>query len=311
MRTIVIYHGGGCADGFCAAWLFSKAYPGAEFMPMNYGDPVPDVYCARVFLLDFSWKRAEMVKLIEKATQVTVIDHHQTAEAELAGLAADPKWSSNPTPPEIIFDMNHSGAWLAYEWLVKNIPNYTMKFALLGTTPPLLVPDLVKYVEDRDLWRFAMPNSREVNAALRTYPHEFPEWDRINIEMQSGGSRGRFISEGAGILRAEAAVVASHVKHAREVQIGGHIVLAVNATTLMSEIAGELAAGRPFGACWFDRPEPNGTLKRVWSLRVRDGDFDVSAVAARYGGGGHKRAAGFQQAAGYIAPSMNGIGGTS
>lgn len=31
MRTIVIYHAH-CGDGFCAAWLFSKAFPDAEYI---------------------------------------------------------------------------------------------------------------------------------------------------------------------------------------------------------------------------------------------------------------------------------------
>lgn len=35
-KPLVIYHGG-CWDGFCAAWLFRKAFPDAEFFPAQYG----------------------------------------------------------------------------------------------------------------------------------------------------------------------------------------------------------------------------------------------------------------------------------
>ena len=46
----------------------------------------------------------------------------------------------------------------------------------------------------------------------------------------------------------------------------------------------------PFSAMWF---EANG--KRMWSLRSRDDRQDVSEVAAIFGGGGHRNAAGFAE----------------
>lgn len=47
-----------------------------------------------------------------------------------------------------------------------------------------------------------------------------------------------------------------------------------------------------FAACYWDTPKG-----RTFSLRSI-GDFDVSAVAAGYGGGGHRNAAGFTLAPG-------------
>lgn len=45
----------------------------------------------------------------------------------------------------------------------------------------------------------------------------------------------------------------------------------------------------PFAVAYFDLPG-----KRVYSLRSRSGsDVDVSEIAVRHGGGGHKHAAGF------------------
>ena len=51
----------------------------------------------------------------------------------------------------------------------------------------------------------------------------------------------------------------------------------------------------PFSATWF----ASGPDTRTWSLRGRDSDdFDVSAIARHFGGGGHKKACGFRQVAG-------------
>jgi nanoRNase/pAp phosphatase (c-di-AMP/oligoRNAs hydrolase) len=144
----------------------------------------------------------------------------------------------------------------------------------------------VDYTADRDLWRWALPDSREVNAALRSYPLDFEVWDRLWAE-ESPESLKR---DGAAILRAEEVTIQVHIDRAREIDFDGYKVLSVNATSLFSEIAGRLSAGRPFGMCWFER---DGV--RQYSLRSRDDGVDVSEIAKAHGGGGHAKAAGFEE----------------
>lgn len=292
MRTVVIYHGGGCFDGFCAAWVLRRLHPDAEFVAAQYGEPPPDVAGSNVVIADFSYKRPVMLSLAECADSLTVLDHHKTAAADLDGLEAECV-ARGLTRPTIVFDMGKSGGRLAWEhaydrdkdthstfgrWVVGN--NYFRDAA----------PWLVDYTEDRDLWRWALPFSREINAGLRSYPMTFDGWDA----MAGREPIAWLMPEGRAILRAEQQTVDTHVRHAREIDLAGHKVLAVNATTLTSDIAGALAAGRPFGVCYFDRADG----MRVWSLRSRDGGVDVSAVATLFGGGGHRNAAGFQTAPG-------------
>lgn len=72
--------------------------------------------------------------------------------------------------------------------------------------------------------------------------------------------------------------------------IGGYKVKVANLPYTFSSDAGhELALGNPFGACYWDTPEG-----RVFSLRSTDEGIDVSSIAASYGGGGHRNAAGFK-----------------
>lgn len=87
-----------------------------------------------------------------------------------------------------------------------------------------------------------------------------------------------YASEGAAILRYQHQIVAQHVDRARLEDLAGYRVPVVNASSLFSEIAGELSESYPFAAVWFDR----------------DGGIDVSEVAKRFGGGGHFHAAGFE-----------------
>jgi oligoribonuclease NrnB/cAMP/cGMP phosphodiesterase (DHH superfamily) len=98
------------------------------------------------------------------------------------------------------------------------------------------------------------------------------------------------ISEGLAILRYQDEVAKSHYSKPIKVRIAGHDVLMVNATTMFSEVAGELAKGYPFGVAWFQRQDG----KYQFSLRSTEAGVDVSLVAKSFGGGGHKNAAGFE-----------------
>lgn len=278
-KPMVIYHGG-CWDGFCAAWLAKKALGDIEAIPAQYGQPAPDVAGRVVYVLDFSYPRDVMERLMTVARRTVVLDHHKTAEAALDGLHM-PECGM-----DVWFDMSKSGGRMAWEWFSLMQPGF------FSGPNQSRAPWLVDYTEDRDLWRHALPHTHEINAALRSYPLDFDLWDRFGAVADV--VNGTFlVQEGTAIRRAERQIVDNHLRHAREVEMDGHRVLSVNATVLFSEIAGELAKGRPFGACYFDRQDG----KRQWSLRSDEHGVDVSAIAKAHGGGGHVHAAGFEEAA--------------
>lgn len=284
MKPLVIYHAN-CSDGFCAAWLLYRDDPSSEFFPAHYGTEPPDCAGRNVVIADFSYPRATILKIMQEALSVVVLDHHKTAVLELEGIVSEFVQSRScrfgEVTPIVYFDMNKSGGRLTWDYLLRSRP------ARYWSNRPR--PWLVDYTEDRDLWCWKLPQSREVNAAIRSYPLTFDQWS-----MMAENDPASFVSAGAAILRREKQIVADHVKQAVEATIGGHAVKVVNATVLFSEIAGELANGQPFGACYFDRADG----KRQYSLRSTKDGMDVSEVAKRYGGGGHHNAAGFELAQG-------------
>jgi uncharacterized protein len=258
LKPLVIYHAG-CWDGFCAAWVARKALGAIESVPAHYSTEPPDVTERDVYIVDFCYPSAVLRRMVDAANSLVVLDHHKTAQAELEASAVSHE-----------FDISKSGARLTWEWFFGS---------------GAISPWLVDYTEDRDLWRHALGGTQEINAALRSYPLDFDQWDRFAARPASD-----FIAEGAAIRRQERQIVETHLRHAREIELAGHRVMAVNATVLFSEIAGELAKGKPFGACYFDRFDG----KRQWSLRSDDHGVDVSVIAKSFGGGGHARAAGFE-----------------
>ena len=265
--NVVIYHGN-CPDGFTAAWAaWRKLGADARYVPALYGDPLPDVAAGdTVFVLDFSYPRPLMERLAEIVVgRLRVLDHHKTAQADLAGL------------PYATFDMEHSGAVLAWRHF----------------HPDADVPRLVRYVEDRDLWRFKLPYSHEISAWLLSFPFVFGDWSQLNDTLEFGADGVNLAyDEGRAILRAKQQAVEMMAKQCRWADVGGHFVPVVNASSHFSDVGNELCKAypdAPFAAYYFDRADG----KRQWGLRSV-GDFDVSEVAKQYGGGGHKNAAGFQ-----------------
>ncbi len=290
MTPDICIHHHPCADGFTAAWAIWRRWPNIEFHPGIYGEDPPDVKDKNVLIVDFSYKRPVLQWMAERAKHIIVLDHHKSALEDLAPFARE-ALTGKPTyideglngvgiyNLEALFDMEKSGARMAWE----------------HAFPGAEIPALVRHVEDRDLWRFALPGTREINAALFSLEYEFPIWDEIAKRLETYPDE--IIGEGVAIERKHHRDVRELLRVCtREMVIGGHRVKVANIPyTLSSDAAGALAEGQPFGACYFD--DKDGA--RVFSLRSRAGGLDVSEIAAAYGGGGHAAASGFRATRGW------------
>jgi oligoribonuclease NrnB/cAMP/cGMP phosphodiesterase (DHH superfamily) len=153
------------------------------------------------------------------------------------------------------------------------------------------IPQLLLYVQDRDLWKWDLPASKSINTYISSLPRTFEQWTKTARMLTEAAGLESACSQGEAMLRREATLVEDITAIAEEWEIKGHKVLATNASILRSDAAGELAKkeGYAFGACYWVK---SGLVN--WSLRVREGDFDVAQLAASFpGGGGHPAAAGF------------------
>ena len=295
MTTICIYHAN-CADGFTAAWVVRDAL-GADiqFIPAGYGDTPPDVTGADVIIVDFSYKRDVLTTMALTARSILILDHHKTAQADLSGLPAPHSNSyadhmsglaleiengRDPRTPRAIFDMDRAGAQITWDFFQGGAR-----------------PNLVDVTADRDLWRWQIPRSRELNAVIGSHEMTFDIWDDLSARLQADADIGHMADEGKAILRAQDKLVRQIIATSCQTMvIGGHTVPVAPAPyALASDTAGTMAMGQPFAATYVDTP--NG---RAFSLRSRGDGADVSAIAKSYGGGGHRNAAGFLAAHGWI-----------
>lgn len=264
MKTLCIFHGA-CDDGFAAAWAVRNALgaDSVEFYPGVYQKEPPDVTGRDVVMVDFSYKRPVLEAMIAVAKNFCVLDHHKTAQEDLAGL------DGCRPGVEILFDMERSGAGLAWDYFSEGKPR----------------PEFINYIEDRDLWRKKLPGGDEFTIALRSYPQDFAVWDtlvRNSVDM--------LIAEGESIQRYYRLRVEELKRSSYLAKFAGHEIMIANAPYFAaSEVAGELAEGRPFGASYFE--VRSGQYQ--YSLRSREDGIDVSEIAKQFGGGGHRGAAGF------------------
>lgn len=278
---LIIYHAN-CADGFTAAWLLWCYYEGkCELMPAQYGDKPPadaDVAMRKVWIVDFSYDSQTLFRLEGLSYWLLVFDHHKTAHAHLKDIDF------------CTFDMNKSGARLVWEYLTGLLDWKPDAFDVGGNIAEVPLskhkaPWLVDYTEDRDLWKWELPDSKAVNAGLLLYERTPDSWSAIaRFGAPSLGGDGELV------LNYQSGIIASYAEQAHRARIGGHFVPAVNATLLQSEVAGQLAEGNKFAAAY--RHDGN---EFVFSLRSRGEEgLDVSEIASIYGGGGHRNAAGFR-----------------
>jgi oligoribonuclease NrnB/cAMP/cGMP phosphodiesterase (DHH superfamily) len=264
MTPLCIYHKN-CADGFGAAWVVHRALKSnVEFFAATYGDQPPEIKPGQaVYIVDFSYPSNLIFEMAAIAGSITILDHHVSAKRTL--METDLPGNVNVT-----FDLNHSGAMIAWNHFFPLIP-----------PPPLL-----ERIEDRDLWAFKFPDTKAVSAALFSYPYDFTTWGLLFSLPISG-----LAAEGESILRKQKKDIAELLAEIQyEMIIDNYCVPVANLPYIFaSEAANEMCKGKPFAACYYD----TGAF-RVFSLRSDKEGLDVSEIARKFGGGGHVHAAGFR-----------------
>ena len=256
--NVVIYHAD-CTDGFGAAYAAWKQLGNrSEYYACKHGTTPPEVKGKNVVILDFSYDKSTTKKMIKKAKNLLIIDHHKSAMVELHDIS------------NTHFDMTKSGAILAWEYFHP------------GKEPP----KFIKYIQDRDLWAWELEYSKEFSAAFDMVPFEFEEFEKFEDSSVFDDACKR----GSYILAYSKTVVKKVSEQAQKRKMNGKAVLVVNSSHWMSEIGARLAPDCDFALIWYWDHEEKMTKV---SLRAFHEGVDVSEVAKNFGGGGHKKAAGF------------------
>lgn len=271
MMTYVLFHKN-CNDGYGAAWsAFMKlGRTNVKYLAIGYQEEPPEMESASVvYLVDFSFKREQLLQLAERHEKVIILDHHKTAKEDLDGLLGTRNI-------EGVFDMNRSGAMITWDYFHQGKP----------------APRLIQHIQDRDLWLWKMEGTREVHEVLMITEYDgFDPWSDLATKLD-GLRAGEVYDIGRSLIRAAERTIdiILNSSHVIDTKYGKCAI--VNATSHWSEVGNDLLKKFPeaqYSASYYRLKD--GMWK--WSVRSQ-GDFDVSAIAKEFGGGGHKNAAGFK-----------------
>lgn len=256
-KSYVLYHAN-CFDGMGAAYAAWTLLGDSltEYIPVQYGSEPPEMESgSNVYIVDFSYKKDVLDAIRAKSSNLVVLDHHKTAAEDLAGY------------PNAVFDMTKSGAILAWEYFC----------------PKAGLPKILDHIQDRDLWTWKLDGTKEVMAAMELYKKDF----RVLRDLDANA----LLSVGSAKLRFDEVELANSLKKAVIATFPGteYRCAFLNCNNLVSEVGNKLATELPvdFSLSYFI--DKTGDV--VFSLRSI-GDFNVSALAKLWGGGGHKNAAG-------------------
>ncbi len=270
-QPLVIYHGRACPDGFAAAlaaWLYYEGQ--AEFLGLDHGDiktvqDLPALDGRAVYILDFSFSPELMHGIEERAAKLVMLDHHKSAAKKLTGFAC--------RCGVVHFDMHKSGSRLAWEFF----------------QPGRAMPDLVRFIEDRDIWVWQYPESAAFLAALDMEPCTFERWAEMASftpeQLKFFMARGQAMDEKFSKLAADIA------EGAQPITFNGQHGLMVNAPGVFHSLVGDILSRQSgtFALMW--SAAKGGVIKA--GLRSQRG-FDCIALAESMGGGGHAQACGFK-----------------
>ena len=168
--------------------------------------------------------------------------------------------------------MGKSGARLAWEFFQPDAP----------------IPDLLRFVEDRDLWNWQYPDSAAYLAALDTQ------------------AQTQFVARGLVMDDKFTKLAADIAEGAQPVVFNGVTGLMVNAPGVFHSLVGELLSKKcgSFALMWNATANEKGGVVKV-GLRSQRG-FDCIPLASSMGGGGHAQACGFKMPAARLAELLAG-----
>lgn len=278
---IVFYHNN-CPDGLCAAYAFWKVYPDIKYIGVTHGLSHPkNVHNKNVYMLDFSYKRDILKELCNKAKNVMIIDHHKSFIEDVNNLESECQNFA------YIFNEDKCGAELSWEYMFPNTE----------------VPWFIKYIGDRDLWKWELPYSKEINRALYflgytfyDYENKTPPWKKLEqlLNEKPFQIQKKLIERGKYILEQEEQEVKIACSNSIRCNFEDCVVrLTTCSPHLRSEVGNKIAetyTDCDFVAVWrYDFSNDHWYI----SLRNRNPEKDLTPYAEKYGGGGHSHACGF------------------
>ena len=288
--NLVLYHGI-CTDGFTCALLMHLYFKATgqeyEMIPVNYHEQLPENIAGKnIYILDFSYPPEVIREFAETAKSITVLDHHLTA-AEQYGGYGEYRYKHGNCPVDIRIHEEHSGASLTFKYLSeRELGSHQFDFLTHRR-----LKDLVRAVKDYDLWYHEFSSTKVIHDLLQIIPRTIEGWLDVFVH-ESDEDFAKRMEKCTHFFNAYEALAATIADTHKVINLCGHRVPVVNSPHVFADrICEYLYQGdAPFAISFVVNSK-----ELYCSLRSkRDGGVDVSAIAKKFGGGGHATSAAFK-----------------
>ena len=279
-------------DGKCAGWAVhawvgikpnKDGTIGAKFHEINYNKPFPLEIIQpddQVWIVDYSIEPTEMMQLLEITKDVIWIDHHKTAID---------KYADFPFPIRGIRKDGEAGCMLTFKYIHWWTPDRGYgEEDFTKQNEHIPIPIHVALVEDWDLFKFSYGDKtryfKEGCEMEDTSPSSELWWNLmlVNTNME------KIINNGKTAIKYRDQWAKEFMKSwSFPVEFEGHRCIAANLGKCNSEYFKSIEDG-------YDILMPFIFDGNKWTVSLYSKTVDVSEIAKRHGGGGHKGASGFQ-----------------
>jgi oligoribonuclease NrnB/cAMP/cGMP phosphodiesterase (DHH superfamily) len=263
-RTVILYHAN-CPDGFGGAYAAWKKFgDAADYIPLSYGKPLPEELAgAEVYMIDMCFPQADMDALKATARSLTVLDHHEGVEDVVRSM------------PEFVYDKDRSGASIAWAYFHPGTP----------------LPYLLALIEDDDLFRFRLPDTKPMLSYMAVKPFSFESWDELAAGLDDPQTKEELLEKFRAYREYFDLLVEQGTHRAKLIEFEGRQILAGQThpmKPMVSALGNALAVKQPPFAFVLQVREDGIAV----SVRG-DGSVDLAELTQRHGGNGHHDSAAF------------------
>jgi len=271
-KILIYYHND--MDGIASAAIVRKAFPDYEpkYMPCQYGQEL-ELHFPRnydlLFLVDFSFSEGLMKRLLRLyGYRFCWIDHHITAKESIPHL-----WDVGAGGIEGKRCLSKSACELTWEFLF----------------PKEEMPEAIKLIGDRDMWEFEYGEKTKIMCEYFFVKIRYPGDEFLASLLSDDCDLTSAYACGEALMLSKTGRVNKAFSLGKDITFNGCKCLAINTPNDVSDVGqkGYKENGYPIVLMWHMRVDE---IK----VSLRSDTIDVEKIAKKYGGGGHKAAAGFK-----------------
>lgn len=280
---ICIYHNKDL-DGYCSGAIVKRKYPDAKLIGYDYGQPFPltdeELFGQDVIMIDVSLPMPKMFTLAVTCRHLTWIDHHISAINDYNNFPPHSQGGENITA---ILENGIAACEGGWKYL---FPNEIM-------------PTAVNLLGEYDTWR--NQNKEKWDHAIMPFQYgmrmicssaeSFPQGLFDMPAIVTDSPVYRIIHDGGLILAYQKTQNERACRSSFEIKFEGLRAICLNNGGANSQVFDSV-----YDEAKHDVMIPFFFTGKHWtfSLYTTKNDIDCSVVAKSKGGGGHKKAAGFQ-----------------